>query len=54
MVCLNKILQDQPDLKLARKGIKGEESFLYACQLCDGYKLSCSEYNRAERQVLTV
>lgn len=53
MVCLNKTLQDQPDLKIARKGIKGEESFFYSCHLCDGYKSSCSEYNKAESQVST-
>jgi hypothetical protein len=44
MVCLNKILQDNPELKIARKGIKFEESFFYACHLCDGNNSYCSEY----------
>jgi len=42
-ICLNKTLQDEPQLKIARKGIVNEESFYHACQLCDGHNPSCSE-----------
>jgi len=41
--CLNKVFQNQPQLKVAQKGIVNEESFEYACKLCDGHNLSCSE-----------
>jgi len=43
MICLNKILENFPELKIAEKGVKNEETFFYACQLCDGKNNSCSE-----------
>lgn len=44
MVCLNKILEDYPELKEASKGVQNEENFFYACKLCDGKKTDCAEY----------
>lgn len=45
MVCLNKILQNEPELKVTRnREIKGDESFLYACKLCNGDNNSCAQY----------
>lgn len=48
-MCLNKILQDQPELKIARKGIMNEESFEQACKLCNGYNPSCSQYHESAK-----
>lgn len=44
MVCLNKILENYPELKEASKGVQNEENFFYACKLCDGKKTDCAEY----------
>lgn len=44
MVCLNKLLENSPELKIASKGIQNEEDFFWACQLCEGNNLRCAEY----------
>ncbi|MCL5018151.1 MAG: hypothetical protein M1416_00070 [Candidatus Pacearchaeota archaeon] len=44
MVCLNKILEDKPEEKIASKGVQNEEDFFYACKLCDGKNKCCAEY----------